>query len=53
MTITDSCLGYMCKHDLKWTIGVEVCVCYDEQLQKDVEDQVFGDKYQRLDFCNI
>ena len=46
MSIQDSCLGYFC-HNSGWKIGVEVCVCYDEKLIKDVEDKVFKGKYKQ------
>ena len=48
ITIKNSCLGYICSMESpRWQIGVEICVCYDEQLVKEVEENMFGEKYER------
>ena len=50
-------MGYMCTLNPKnktlngknpgWVIGLDICMCYEETLQRDVLNETFGDKYKR------
>ena len=50
--VKDYCLAYYWMSNLKkFEVGADICMCYDDKLQSEVEENVFkeGD-YKKYDF---